>query len=211
MLIKEIFRSIQGESSYSGLPCSFIRTAGCNLQCSYCDTVYASHGGEDLSLKVIMARIKKLGGNIVEITGGEPLLEEDTPVLAEKLIKEKFTVLVETNGSLDISVLPKEVIRIMDIKCPGSGMSEKMKWGNIQNLTDRDEVKFVISHREDYEWSINKIKEYDLEKRTGVLFSCVFDRIEPKTLAGWILEDGIYVRLQLQLHKYIWGTDKRGV
>ena len=211
MLVNEIFKSIQGESSYSGFPCTFIRTSGCNLQCSYCDTIYASHTGQDLSVDEIMETVRKNKVKLVEITGGEPLLDEDTPLLAEKLLQENFTVLVETNGSLDIRILPAGTVKIMDIKCPGSNMSHKMHWQNISYLTKKDEVKFVVIDRLDYEWALEKIIKYDLHKRVNILFSCVFAKLEPQKLVEWILKDNLNVRFQLQIHKYIWHPDKRGV
>lgn len=211
MLISEIFKSIQGESSYSGLPCSFIRTCGCNLKCSYCDTTYAYEIKEERSISRIIEEIKNLKVPLVEITGGEPLIQKDTPFLAETLIKEGFKVLVETNGSLNIDLLPENVIRIVDLKCPGSGMSDQTDWHNIERLREKDEIKFVIGDRKDYLWSLEKIREYNLSRRAEVLFSPVFGKLESEKLVNWILKDNLTVRFQLQIHKYIWPPDMRGV
>jgi len=210
MIVNEIFKSIQGESSFCGFPCTFIRLSGCNLNCSYCDTAYAS-SGDEMSIDSVIYSVKKHGVKIVEITGGEPLLQEDTPLLIDELIKEKFKVLIETNGSLDISILNPCAVRIMDIKCPGSGMSDYMDWNNIKNLTVSDEVKFVIGDMEDYIWSLDKIKRYSLEEKVNILFSSVYEKLEPRLLVEWMLEDKVNARFQLQLHKYIWNPHMRGV
>ncbi|HPZ08982.1 MAG TPA: radical SAM protein [Candidatus Eremiobacteraeota bacterium] len=211
MLINEIFKSIQGESSYIGMPCTFIRTAMCNLACSYCDTMYARQKGEEISIPSIILKVKEFNIPLVEITGGEPLLQKDIPLLIENLLERDFKVLVETNGSIDIGLIPTRAVRIMDLKCPGSGMSNKMLWGNIDKLIPSDEVKFVIRDRRDYLWSVEKIKEYSLIEKVQVLFSCVYGMLEAKTLIEWILKDNLNVRFQLQLHKYIWPHDMRGV
>ncbi|HNR35627.1 MAG TPA: radical SAM protein [Candidatus Hydrogenedentes bacterium] len=210
--IAELFRSIQGESTWAGLPCAFIRLAGCNLRCAYCDTAYAYGPGRRMELDEIVRQCAVLACPLVEITGGEPLLQEATPSLAQRLNDAGHTVLVETNGTLPIEALPRNTIRIMDIKCPGSGMADRMRWENIERLAAQDEVKFVVGSRVDYEWSRDVLRRYDLSGRCrAVLFSAAFGLLEPKTLAGWILEDGLPVRLQLQLHKYIWDPDTRGV
>ncbi|MEQ8171528.1 MAG: radical SAM protein [Candidatus Eremiobacterota bacterium] len=211
MVINEIFKSIQGESSYAGLPCCFIRLTGCNLKCSYCDTFYAFHDGQEMTIPSIISHIDNFSINLVEITGGEPLLQEETPFLIETLLKKNFTVLVETNGSIDIGIIPPKAFIIMDLKCPGSGMSDRMKWENIAKLSARDEVKFVIGDRRDYLWSVEKIREYEITKKSHILFSTVCGKLEPKTLVKWIMEDNLNVRFQLQLHKYIWGADVKGV
>ncbi|MEQ8189118.1 MAG: radical SAM protein [Candidatus Eremiobacterota bacterium] len=211
MVINEIFKSIQGESSYAGLPCCFVRLTGCNLSCSYCDSSYAFRDGEEMNVPSVISHIDKYGINLVEITGGEPLLQKETPLLIETLLKKHFSVLVETNGSIDIDIIPPQAVIIMDLKCPGSGMSDRMKWENIEKLSAGDEVKFVIGDRRDYLWAIEKIKEYKLDRKSHILFSSVHGRIEPKTLVKWIMEDNLNVRFQLQLHKYIWGADVKGV
>lgn len=206
----EIFRSIQGESSHAGLPCSFVRLSGCNLNCRYCDTQYAQQSGADTTVESITDQIAAYGIELVEITGGEPLLQAATPELTERLLKNGHKVLVETNGSLDISILPKDVIRIMDVKCPSSGESEKMWWDNIWKLQPDDEVKFVISDRHDYEWARGIILER-FSKRTKILFSVVFGELPPGKLVSWMLNDKITARFQLQLHKFIWPHDERAV
>ncbi len=211
MLVNEIFKSIQGESSYAGLPCSFVRLTGCNLKCSYCDTSYAFDDGQEMNISSIISHIDNSGIKLVEITGGEPLLQKETPLLIETLLKKKFFVLVETNGSVDIDIVPSKAVIIMDLKCPGSGMSDRMKWENIEKLSGNDEVKFVIGDRRDYLWSVEKIREYELNKKSHILFSPVCGKLEPKILVKWIMEDNLNVRFQLQLHKYIWGVDAKGV
>ncbi len=210
-MVSEIFRSIQGESSYTGLPCTFVRLAGCNLRCRYCDTSYALEGGTEMSLDEILEQVSSFGINLVEITGGEPLIQAGTPDLAALLKQRGHQVLVETNGSLDISVLPDGVIRIMDIKCPASGESKNFLWENIWRLRDNDEVKFVISDRHDYEWARGIVKERFGHSRIKVLFSTVFGELPPRNLVQWILQDRLPVRFQLQIHKYIWPHDSRGV
>ena len=202
--VNEIFKSIQGESTYAGLPCSFIRLTGCNLRCSYCDTTYAFEKGIDMSIEEILADMGLLGCNLVEITGGEPLLQEGTGGLVKSLLGEGYKVLVETNGSLDIDVLPEGTIRIVDVKCPGSGMSERMDWKNIERLRGTDEVKFVLSSQEDYAWARGIIDKYALLDKSKVLMGVAYGKLDPRPLAEWILQDGLEVRLQLQLHRYIW-------
>ena len=207
----EIFQSIQGESSFAGLPFAFVRLAGCNLRCRYCDTRYALEGGEEMSLERIVDTTLSYGWELVEITGGEPLVQQETPDLAARLMEKGCKVLVETNGSLDISVLPDGVIRVMDIKCPSSGESEHMLWENIWKLKPGDEVKFVVSDRHDYEWARGILRERFNTSKTKVLFSTVFGELPPRNLIEWILHDGLRVRFQPQLHKYIWPHELRGV
>jgi 7-carboxy-7-deazaguanine synthase len=210
--IAEIFKSIQGESTWAGLPCTFVRLARCNLRCAYCDTAYAYGPGTRMSIDEVLQQCTTLHCSLVEITGGEPLLQDATPLLAERLLEAGCTVLIETNGTIPIEILPPAAIRIIDLKCPGSAMAARTCWENIAQLTPRDEVKFVIGDRADYEWSIEVLQRYDLDRRCrAVLFSAVSGLLEPKALAAWILEDGLPVRLQLQLHKYIWRPDERGV
>ncbi len=210
MKVNEIFKSIQGESSYAGLPCSFIRTTGCNLRCSYCDTKYAFEVGEELSVEMILERIKDYKCDLVEITGGEPLLQKDIYSLTERLLEGGYRVLVETNGSIDIGRLDWRVVKILDLKCPDSGESHRMRWENLGKLKPHDEVKFVLSSRKDYDWAKGIIRKYHLEDRC-ILLSPVFSLLEPEKLASWILQDNLSARLQLQLHKYIWGPMRRGV
>ena len=209
--VSEIFKSIQGESTFAGLPCAFIRLAGCNLRCRYCDTKYAQESGETRTLEEILGKITEFGLPLVEITGGEPLLQPNTPTLARSLLDQGYEVLVETNGSLDISVLPERAVRIMDIKCPASGENKSFLWENLWKLRDRDEVKFVISDRHDYEWASGIVRERFGRVKHQILFSTVFGELPPRILVRWILEDRLPVRFQLQIHKYIWPHDDRGV
>ncbi|MCX7804565.1 MAG: radical SAM protein [Planctomycetota bacterium] len=209
--VNEIFGSIQGESSFAGLPCVFVRLTGCNLRCRYCDTKYAYDEGRDMEIGEILRAVGKMGGRLVEITGGEPLLQPATPDLAACLLEAGYKVLAETNGSLPIEALPKGVVRIVDVKCPGSGESRKVRWKNLKLLGPEDEVKFVIGSREDYEWARGVVRQFRLEDRSWPLFSPVHGKLPPSNLAEWILADGLRVRLQLQLHKYIWGADRQGV
>ncbi|MBI4684162.1 MAG: radical SAM protein [Nitrospirae bacterium] len=211
MKICEIFASIQGESSYAGMPCTFIRVARCNLRCSYCDTKYAYDEGKDISEDEIFNQIALIGIKLVEITGGEPLLQQGTPMLVERLIREGYKVLIETNGALSIKSIDKRAVIILDIKTPGSGMSGEMDLSNLKYLKPEDEVKFVIIDRADYEWSKDFINEHDLRSKCHVLFSPVFGMLPPELVIKWILEDRLDIRLNLQMHKYIYGRDRRGV
>jgi 7-carboxy-7-deazaguanine synthase len=208
--ISEIFYSIQGESTYAGLPCVFVRTAGCNLRCKYCDTEYAREGGDAMEIKDILDKVASFGVKLVEVTGGEPLHQDNVPGLVSGLLDAGYEVLVETNGSYSISALDGRAVRIVDIKCPGSGMSDKVDWVGLAGLTAKDQVKFVISGRDDYLWARNVLGSRDFAG-AEVLFSPVRGTMEPSKLAGWILRDRLPVRLQLQIHKYIWGDDVRGV
>ncbi|MCK5863207.1 MAG: radical SAM protein [Candidatus Hydrogenedentes bacterium] len=212
LYINELFLSIQGESSRAGLPCGFIRFAGCNLRCVWCDTAYAFEGGKEMSPDEILKVVTQWHIPLVEITGGEPLLQFGCTPLAELLLEKGHTLLIETNGTLPIDVLPEGAIRIMDIKCPDSGMSDKIYWPNIELLNCRDEVKFVLASRGDYEWARDVIHRYTLEKRcAAVLLSAVTGDLDAARLAAWMLEDQLEARLQLQLHKIIWSSDQRGV
>ncbi|SFM65668.1 7-carboxy-7-deazaguanine synthase QueE [Thermodesulforhabdus norvegica] len=212
IFVSEMFISIQGESSFAGWPCVFIRTAGCNLKCTYCDTLYARNGGRKVTLRNCLRFVEDSGLKLVEITGGEPLLQEELPRLVKMLIDREYTVLIETNGSLDISPIPEKAIRIMDIKCPSSGMMHKNDYENLKRLHPADEVKFVIGNFEDYlfasQWARRVLEESPVRV---IHFSPVFGLLEPSTLAEWILKDKIPVRLNLQLHKYIWSPDAKGV
>jgi len=212
LTVNEIFFSIQGESSWMGMPCVFVRLTYCDLRCVWCDTEYAFYEGVDMTIDEVIEKVKSYNCGLVEITGGEPLLQENSLELMKRLCDEKFTVLLETGGHRDISVVDPRVHIIMDVKCPGSKMSHKNRWENISYLTKKDEVKFVIKDRVDYEWAKGVVNKYNLFERVrAVLFSPVFGEIEPSTLAGWILEDKIPVRFQIQLHKYIWSPEARGV
>jgi 7-carboxy-7-deazaguanine synthase len=215
--ITEIFHSIQGESTWAGTPMTFVRLTGCPLRCVWCDTAYAFHGGTVRSLDEIIDEVGATGTRVVEITGGEPLVHRNAFVLARRLVDAGYTVLVETSGAIDISPLDSRVYRIVDLKCPGSGESSKNLWSNLDHLTDRDELKFVIRDRADYEWARQVVRDRGLERRVAegalraVHFSPVWDDLDLADLARWILEDGLQVRFQIQLHKVIWGANVPGV
>ncbi|MEM1157202.1 MAG: radical SAM protein [Verrucomicrobiota bacterium] len=212
LTVNEIYASVQGESTWAGLPCTFIRLTYCDLRCSWCDTEYAFYEGEKMSLADIIAEVKRLDIPLVEVTGGEPLLQPATPELMRQLCDSGFEVMVETGGHRDISVIDSRVRRIVDMKCPHSGMSEKMRYENIPLLTQQDELKFVIATREDYEWAREQVREHHLPaKVNSVLFSSVFEQAQPKDIVEWILEDQLPVRFQLQMHKFIWDPKKQGV
>ncbi len=202
---------MQGESTHAGKVCFFIRLAGCNLRCNYCDTTYAWTGGEMRSVDELVSLALDANCDTVEITGGEPLMQPETPILAEKLLDAGKTVLIETNGSLDFSVISNRCCRIVDCKLPGSGMAEKNCYAAYTCLTGRDEVKFVVSGREDFDFALDIIRKYDLSGKTGnLLFSPVWDRVDPAQLAQWVVDCNLPVRMQIQMHKVLWG-DKRGV
>lgn len=194
-----------------GLPCIFIRTTGCDLRCEWCDTAYAFHGGEKWTIERILGHIQKWPCKLIELTGGEPLLQKNLPLLAEILLEQKYTVLIETGGHRDVSVLDQRVIKIMDVKCPGSGESAKNYWQNFEALQAKDQVKFVVKDRIDYEWAKDAIKKHDLENGPHLLISPVFGVMDYQALAAWILQDGLKARMQLQHHKFIWHPDVRGV
>ena len=210
--VNEIYFSIQGESLKTGLPCVFVRLTYCNLRCSYCDTEYAFYEGKDLSVNEIISEVKGYQCKLVEITGGEPLVQMDECLeLMKILCDEEFEVMIETGGSLPIKDIDKRVMIIMDLKCPSSGMEKKNHYENVNYLKPTDEIKFVIGDREDYEWSREQIKHYSLTDKCEVLFSVVFGKLEPVTLVNWIIEDKLDVRYQLQMHKYIWHPETKGV
>lgn len=228
MVITEIFKSIQGEGTRAGLPCIFVRLTGCNLRCKWCDTAYAFHGGKKITVEEVLARVDELAGRqagakgsvpLVELTGGEPLLQEEIYPLAEKLLDAGYTVMIETSGERFVGKLPKEVIKIVDVKCPDSGEPDTFEMRNLEELTKRDEVKFVLATRRDYEFAREFTQEHGLARRVReVLFSPVFEDpegkwpgLEPRQLAEWILGDGLPVRLGLQLHKFIWDPAAKGV
>lgn len=214
LIISELFASIQGESSYAGRPCFFIRLAGCNLDCSYCDTEYAKNpkAGEEYTINEILSKVKEAGINLVEITGGEPLLQEGVNELCQKLLDAEFKVLIETNGSISIASLPKKVIKILDCKCPASGEAKKMDFANFAFLSQSDEVKFVISNRNDYDYTVEIIKKYDLNSKVNniILSPDLSNTALSAQLAEWMLEDKIPARMQLQMHKLIWDPEERG-
>lgn len=212
LTVNEIFHSIQGESTFVGLPCVFVRLTACDLRCDWCDTPYAFTDGEKLSVEEVVRRVLATGCELVEITGGEPLLQVDVYDLMVRLVAEGKTVLLETGGHLSVGRVPPEVIKIVDVKCPASGQSDKNEWTNLGRLSPRDQVKFVIANRLDYEFARTTLDAYGLPGNDmTVLFSPVHGVLDPALLAGWILEDRLAVRLQLQLHKYIWSPDTRGV
>lgn len=211
LIVNEIFHSIQGESTRAGLPCVFVRLTACNLRCSYCDTEYAFHEGRPMSTGEILREVRARGCRLVEVTGGEPLLQGGVYNLLTELCDEGYEVLLETSGSLDISRVDQRVHRIVDFKCPGSGMESRNLWENVGHLRPGDEVKFVLCDREDFDWALTMMAEKGIEGRCPVLMSPVFGRLEPDQLAGWILERGVQVRMQLQLHKLIWDPEQRGV
>jgi 7-carboxy-7-deazaguanine synthase len=212
LTINEIYHSIQGESTWVGQPCVFVRLTFCDLRCNYCDTDYAFYEGKKQALQEIVEAVQAFHCPLVEITGGEPLLQKNVLLLMSTLCDAGSTVLLETSGARDISKVDPRVHRIMDLKTPGSGEVDKNLWSNIDCLTSRDEVKFVMGSREDYEWSRDKVQRYDLSSRCqAVLFSPIFGRIDPREIVEWILADKLNVRFQLQMHKFIWSPTQRGV
>ena len=215
--ITEIFHSIQGESTWAGVTCTFVRVTGCPLRCTWCDTEYAFHGGTRMTFDEILAEVAAYPARVVEVTGGEPLAHPGVVPLTERLLEAGYTVLVETSGAFDVAPLDERVHKIMDLKCPGSGEVEKNRYQNLDLLTSRDEVKFVVKDRADYEWARSAIASYGLDRRVidgslrALLMSPVWDEIELDDLAGWILDDGLPVRFQVQVHKLIWGPGATGV
>jgi 7-carboxy-7-deazaguanine synthase len=210
--INEIFFSIQGESTWAGRPCAFVRLTGCDLRCSWCDTEYAFHEGRTMPVEEVAVQLLGYGCDLVEVTGGEPLLQAAVHPLIARLLDAGLTVLVETSGASDVSRLDTRAIKVMDLKCPGSGEAARNLWSNLEHLTPRDEVKFVIADRADYEWARDVTRRHNLSARVNaVLMSCAFGQLEPALLAGWILGDRLPVRMQLQMHKHIWAPDARGV
>ncbi len=209
--VNEIYFSVQGESSRVGLPCVFVRLTYCNLRCTYCDTEYAFYEGEDKSVDEIIIEVKKYGCNLVEITGGEPLVQEESLNLMKKLCGEGFDVMLETAGNMPICNIDDRVNIIMDLKCPSSGMMKKNLYENINHLKKTDELKFVIGDREDYDWMNERINQYDLTNKCKILVSVVFGKLEPLDLVKWVLEDKLDVRFQLQMHKFIWHPETKGV
>ena len=211
LVINEIFYSIQGESSYAGLPCVFIRLTYCNIRCSYCDTAYAFEEGNEMTIQSIVDSVQRFDCRLVEVTGGEPLFQKNALTLLSRLCNDGYEVLLETGGSLDIGVVDPRVKKIVDFKCPSSKMANKNLWKNVEYLQNGDEVKFVIGTREDYDWAKEVVARYEIRKRCPVLMSVVFDELEPIQLAEWILKEKLDVRFQLQMHKYIWHPETRGV
>ena len=212
LTVNEIFHSIQGESTFTGEPCVFVRLTACDLRCSWCDTPYAFHEGQKMSIDEVMAIVDQFGARLVEVTGGEPLLQSDVYPLMDRLLESGRTVLLETGGHRSIEKVPERVIRIVDVKCPGSGEAENMDWANLGRLTTSDQVKFVIKDRTDYEYARDIVSRERLSTRVAaILFSPVHGVLEPRILAEWMLADRVPARLQLQAHKYIWSPDTRGV
>ncbi len=212
LTINEIFHSIQGESTHAGRPCVFVRLTACDLRCSWCDTPYAFHEGRKMELDDVVEQVERFGCPVVEVTGGEPLLQKDVYPLMQTLLDRGKTVLIETGGHRSIADVPAGVIRIMDIKCPGSGEAHRMDWSNLDHLTATDEVKFVIKDRADYEYARDVLARHTLADTVqAVLFSPVHGVLDAKTLSEWVLADRLPVRVQLQMHKFIWDPGTRGV
>jgi 7-carboxy-7-deazaguanine synthase len=209
--VSEIFYSVQGESTYAGRPCVFVRLTGCNLRCRWCDTAYAFYDGETLTVEQVLERVRAYKCPLVEITGGEPLLQGEVHSLIDRLLLEGYEVLVETGGSLDVGRLDPRVVKILDLKAPGSGMDRLNNLDNLQYLDRKDQVKFVVADRRDYEWAKQMMAEHALAEKAQVLFSPVFGELHQRELAEWILADRLPVRLQIQLHKYLWDPNQRGV
>jgi len=210
--VNEIFYSIQGEALFTGCPSVFVRLTGCNLRCSYCDTIYAYNEGRDMEIPDILHRLSDYNCRIVEITGGEPLLQDETPALVDRLLESNYTVLIETNGSMNINMINEKCIKIVDIKCPSSNESDKNDLQNLKRLSSHDQIKFVIGNRDDYEYAKtvmvlknNSVPDYN------VFFSTVTENLSPAKLAEWMLKDNLKARFQLQLHKIIWPDIERGV
>ena len=209
--VTEIFHSIQGESTFVGRPCVFVRLTGCPLRCTWCDSDYAFFGGHEEPVDRILDAVRAYGCPLVEVTGGEPLAQPESRELLKALCQEGFTVLLETSGALDTSGVDPRVRIILDVKCPASGMIERMYWPNLERLRSQDEAKFVVQDRADYDWAKDVVARYRLVDRCAVLFSPVFGLIVPQHLAEWLLADRLPIRFQLQLHKHIWAPDRRGV
>jgi 7-carboxy-7-deazaguanine synthase len=211
LVVCETFASLMGESTRAGMPAYFIRLTGCNLRCRYCDTPYAYEGGRDLTVAALVDLVRSQPHRLVLVTGGEPLLQAETPALLAALLDAGLTTCLETNGSLPIGAVDARVHRILDVKSPGSGMAEHIDWGNLNLLTPRDEVKFVVTDRSDFTWALEVINQHGLAERLPVLISPGFGQVPPQEAAAWILASGLPLRLNLQLHKYIWGPEVRGV
>jgi 7-carboxy-7-deazaguanine synthase len=214
MRITEVFSSIQGESTHAGRPCTFVRTTGCDQRCVWCDTAYAFEGGTEYGLDDLLAAVAARPARLVEVTGGEPLLQPDLPEFLTALCDRGYEVLLETGGSRSIAGLDPRVKRIVDLKCPGSGMTDRICWENLEHLQPGDELKFVIADRNDYEWARDVVRAHGLDGTdapVAVLFGPAFDLLPPRTLAEWMLEDRMQVRMQVQMHKTIWAPETRGV
>jgi 7-carboxy-7-deazaguanine synthase len=212
LVIHEIYASIQGESTFAGLPCTFVRTTGCNLRCVWCDTPQAFQGGTRMKREDVLARALALETPLVELTGGEPLLQPGVVPLLRELCDAGKTVLIETSGEADVAPVDRRVHKVMDLKCPGSGESHRNRWSNLEHIGPGDEIKFVLADRGDYEWMREVVRERRLTERTrNLLASTVFGKLAPRDLVKWVLQDKLAVRVQLQMHKYVWPADATGV
>ncbi len=211
MRITEIFHSIQGESTSAGRPCAFVRLTGCPLRCTWCDSEYTFHGGTEMGLEDILAKVRSYDCRLVEVTGGEPLHQPEAFTLIERLCTDGYEVLVETSGAIDVTPVDQRARLIMDVKCPGSGMTDRMDWKNLDRVGGKDEVKFVLKDRADYEFARTIIARHDLSGRCPVLLSPSFGELDPRQLSEWVLADKLPVRVQLQLHKFIWDPHMKGV
>ncbi len=211
MRVTEIFHSIQGESSFAGRPCAFVRLTGCPLRCTWCDSEYTFYGGTEMALDDVLAKVRSFACRLVEVTGGEPLHQPEAFTLIERLCADGYEVLVETSGAIDIAPVDPRAHIIMDVKCPGSGMMDRMDWTNLDRLAGKDEIKFVLKDRADYEFARTMIGRHRLAERCPVLFSPSFGELDPRQLSEWVLADKLPVRVQLQLHKFIWDPQTRGV
>lgn len=215
--VTEIFHSVQGESTWAGLPCTFVRLTGCPLRCVWCDTAYAFHGGERMTLTAIVDRVRAFGAWLVEVTGGEPLAHPNAFILVERLLDEGLTVLVETSGAIDLGPLDRRAHTIMDLKCPGSGESHRNLWSNLDHVGPGDEIKFVVADEADWQWADRTIRERGLDARvrrgelSALLVSPVWGKVDLDQLADWVLSSRLPVRFQIQLHKLIWGPERKGV
>ncbi len=211
MRITEIYNSVQGETQYAGLPCTLVRTTGCDLRCTYCDSEYAFYGGREMEIDAIAQEVAKLGAPLVLLTGGEPMLQREIVALAERLLGEGYKVMIETSGAHPVDVLPPDVIRIVDVKTPTSGENQRARWDVLEGLRPKDAIKFVLGDEADYRWAVDAIVSRRLAAKTEVLLSPVHGKLDPRTLVTWILRDKLPVRLNLQIHKYIWGADAQSV
>jgi 7-carboxy-7-deazaguanine synthase len=211
MRISEIYASIQGESQYAGLPCTLVRTTGCDLRCVYCDTTHAFTGGREMSIEEVVAAVNERHLPFVLLTGGEPMLQHDIASLAGRLLSEGLRVAIETSGAHSLDILPPDVIRIVDVKTPSSGESHRTRWQVIESLRPHDAIKFVLSDENDYHWSAGEVIRRGLDRRAEVLFSPVHGQLDPRDLVAWVLRDSLNIRVNLQLHKYIWGATAQGV
>ena len=211
MRITEIYASVQGETQYAGLPCTLVRTTGCDLRCTYCDSAYAFYGGREMALDEILTEVQRLGTPLVLLTGGEPMLQREIVALAELLLAAGHRVMIETSGAHPVDMLPPAVIRIVDAKTPGSGESARMCWSALDGLRPQDAVKFVLTDEADYAWAARIIRERDLAAKTEVLLSPVHGKLDPRAVVAWMLRDRLPARLSLQVHKYVWGPDAKSV